>query len=71
MIPTRFDFPGIYHSASYVQRKAKHHPKAPFKEQNNKCELRRLDSLALGLDDLSPLAALDGPWEVEDGDDKE
>ena len=30
-----------------------------------------LDSLTLGLRDGSPLAALDGPREVEDWDDKE
>jgi hypothetical protein len=32
---------------------------------------RNLNDLALGLGDGSPLAALDGPREVEDWDDKE
>jgi len=32
---------------------------------------RGLNSLALSLADGSPLAALDGPWEVRDGDDEE
>jgi len=30
-----------------------------------------LDSLTLGLRDGSPLAALDGPWEVCDGNNEE
>jgi hypothetical protein len=30
-----------------------------------------LDGLALGLGDASPLAALDGPWEMCDGDNEE
>jgi hypothetical protein len=41
------------------------------KEQMIKRETGDLDSLTLGIGDSSPLAALNRPWEVSDGDDEE
>jgi hypothetical protein len=49
--------------------KQKHHHQSTIKEQRVGRE--DLDSLALGLADLSPLAALDRPGEVRDGNDEE
>ena len=59
-----------------LMSKQKHHPnfndssQFESKQEQRRCEVD-LDGLALGLADGSPLAALDGPWEVRNGDDEE
>jgi hypothetical protein len=55
--------------ASYARASNSKTPPSKYdKEQTREAE--DLDSLALGFGDGSPLAALDGPWEVRDGNDE-